>query len=66
MAQEHRGLKHRKTLSNAIKTELWHALHDFSEETRVNKSRLLDEAVEDLLIKHNRQDLIDKYKTETK
>lgn len=65
MAQE-RGLKNRKPLSNAIKKELWLALDELSKATRVNKSKLLDEAVEDLLLKHKQQDLINKYKTETK
>lgn len=61
MGQE-RGLKRRKPLSNAIKIELWMALHDLATETRVNKSRLLDEAIEDLLVKHGREDLIERSK----
>lgn len=64
MAQD-RGLKNRKTLSNAIKIELWYALDDLVKESRISKSKLLDEAVEDLIKKHKRQDLIDKHKKAT-
>lgn len=48
-----RGLKNRRTISNAIKTELYEGLKKLSEETKVPVSRLLDEAIEDLLIKRN-------------
>ena len=48
-----RGLKNRKTLSNAIKTELYQGLKELSEKTKVPMSRLLDEAIEDLLKKRN-------------
>lgn len=61
-----RGLKYRKVLSNAIKTELWYSLDDLSKETRISKSKLLDEAITDLLIKHGRKDLIDNQKTTPK
>lgn len=47
-----RGLKNRTPLSNAVKTELLHALNKLSEETRISKSKLLDEAIEDLIKKH--------------
>lgn len=46
-----RGLKNRTTLSNAVKTELYESLRDLSSETKVPISRLLDEAIEDLLAK---------------
>lgn len=46
-----RGLKTRKTLSNAIKIELYQGLKELSEKTKVPMSRLLDEAIEDLLKK---------------
>ena len=49
---ENRGLKNRKTLSNAIETKLWYGLDDLAKETRINKSKLLDEAVSDLLKKY--------------
>jgi predicted transcriptional regulator len=48
-----RGLKTRTPLSNAIKTELHRALSKLSEETRISKSKLLDEAIADLMIKYN-------------
>lgn len=48
-----RGLKNRKTLSNAIKIELYQGLKELSEKTKVPMSRLLDEAIEDLLKKRN-------------
>lgn len=46
-----RGLKNRTPLSNAVKTELYEALRNLSHETKVPISRLLDEAIEDLLKK---------------
>ena len=46
-----RGLKNRTPLSNAIKTELHDSLRELSKETKVPISRLLDEAIEDLLKK---------------
>lgn len=49
-----RGLKTRRNLSNAIDIKLWNELHILSKESRVPKSRLLDEAVELLLKKHGR------------
>ncbi len=49
---ENRGLKNRKTLSNAIAKELWYDLDQLAKDTRINKSKLLDEAVSDLLKKY--------------
>lgn len=46
-----RGLKNRTPLSNAVKTELYESLRELSNETKVPISRLLDEAIEDLLAK---------------
>lgn len=46
-----RGLKNRTPLSNAVKTELYDSLRILSKETKVPISRLLDEAIEDLLEK---------------
>lgn len=51
---EKRGLKNRKPLSNAVKTELYDDLKKLSEETKVPISRLLDEAIEDLLKKRKK------------
>lgn len=48
---ERRGLKTRKTLSNAVKIELHDSLKQLSEETKIPMSKLLDEAIEDLLKK---------------
>ncbi|MEH6946781.1 ribbon-helix-helix domain-containing protein [Bacillus sp. JJ634] len=46
-----RGLKTRTPLSNAVKTELLVELKQLSAQTKVPISKLLDEAIEDLLIK---------------
>lgn len=48
-----RGLKTRKPISNAIKTELHDGLRELSNKTKVPISKLLDEAIEDLLNKRN-------------
>lgn len=49
--QINRGLKNRKTLSNAVKIELYDQLKRLSNETQIPMSKLLDEAIEDLLKK---------------
>lgn len=57
------NLRHRKTLGNAIKKELWYALDDLAKETEINKSKLLDKAIYHLVAEiHNRPDLIEKHK----
>ncbi|WP_425203583.1 ribbon-helix-helix domain-containing protein [Priestia megaterium] len=48
---EKRGLKSRRPLSNAVKIELYERLKGLSEETKIPMSKLLDEAIEDLLKK---------------
>lgn len=48
-----RGLKNRKPLSNAIRIDLYNGLDELHRKTRIPKSKLLDEAVEDLLKKYN-------------
>lgn len=48
-----RGLKNRKPLSNAIRIELHDSLKKLSTETKIPISKLLDEAIEDLLKKRN-------------
>lgn len=48
---EKRGLKTRSTLSNAVNSELLASLRELSTETKVPISKLLDEAIEDLLKK---------------
>ena len=50
-----RGLKNRKPLSNAISIELYEKLDDLSKTTKINKSRLLDEAILLLLDKYEKK-----------
>lgn len=49
-----RGLKNRKAISTAIDIKLVKALDSLSEETRIPKSKLIDEAIADLLKKHGK------------
>lgn len=49
-----RGLKNRKTLSSTLETNLSEKLDELAKSTRINKSKLLDEAVEDLLKKYEK------------
>lgn len=51
---EKRGLKNRKPLSNAIKIELHDGLKELSNQTKIPISKLLDEAIEDLLKKRSK------------
>ncbi|MER1985267.1 MAG: ribbon-helix-helix domain-containing protein [Solibacillus sp.] len=46
-----RGLTTRKALSNAVRMDLYEELKELSETTKVPMSKLLDEALEDLLAK---------------
>lgn len=48
---ENRGLKTRKALSNAVRIELYEQLKELSDETKIPMSKLLDEAIEDLISK---------------
>lgn len=48
---DNRGLKNRKTISNAVRSDLVDALKDLSDETKIPMSKLLDEALELLLEK---------------
>lgn len=50
---ENRGLKTRKTISNAVRSDLVDKLKQLSEETKVPMSKLLDEAIEDLIVKRD-------------
>lgn len=52
--EKHRGLVNRKSISNAIDKDLFEKLDELAKETRINKSRLLDEAIELLLKKYNK------------
>lgn len=46
-------LKNRTRIGSAIDTELYSKLKQLSESSRIPISKLLDEALEDLLKKHN-------------
>ena len=46
-------LVHREKISNSIERELYSKLKKLSAETRIPISKFLDEAIEDLLIKHS-------------
>lgn len=43
---KNRGLKNRTAISNAIKTELFEALKQYSEDTQIPMSKCLDNAIE--------------------
>ncbi len=45
-------LKNRTRFTSSLKNELVEPFNKLAEETRITKTRLLDEAIEDLLIKH--------------
>ena len=47
-----RRLKTRAPFSSTVKLELLEAFKQLSEDTRIPASKLLDEAIEDLLKKH--------------
>lgn len=49
---ENRGLKNRKTFSNAIDIALFEQFDKLAKQTRIPKSKLLDEAIELLLNKY--------------
>lgn len=48
-------LKNRTRIGSAIDTELYNKLKKLSETTRIPISKLLDEAIENLLSKHNQK-----------
>lgn len=49
-------LKYRTRFTSSIKNELVSEFNNLSKETRIPKSRLLDEAIIDLLKKHGRKE----------
>jgi predicted DNA-binding protein len=51
---ENGGLVNRRLFSTSLEKELYKKLDDLSKETRIPKTRLLDEAIEDLLKKHGK------------
>jgi predicted transcriptional regulator len=52
MKEYMKRLKTRIPISSTIDKEIWERMQKLSEKTRINKSRLLDEAIEDLLKKY--------------
>ncbi|MCD7947227.1 MAG: ribbon-helix-helix domain-containing protein [Oscillospiraceae bacterium] len=53
-------LKNRKRFTSSLKNELIEQFDRLSAQTRIPKSRLLDEAIEDLLVKYGKIDNKDK------
>ena len=51
MEVKNRGLKNRTAIANSVENELWRRLKELHDKTKVPISKLLDEAIEDLLIK---------------
>lgn len=49
-------LKNRKRFTSSLKNELIEPFDKLSEETRIPKTKLLDEAIEDLLKKHKKSE----------
>lgn len=49
---KNRGLKNRVAFSNSIDKKLSKGFDQLKENTRIDKSKLLDEAIYDLLIKY--------------
>jgi hypothetical protein len=50
-----RGLKNRAIFSSTLKLELADKFKGLSEKTRITQSKLLDEAIEDLLAKYEKK-----------
>ena len=51
MIQKNRGLKHRIPFSDVIEKIIWF-IQGYSEKTKIPMSKMLDEAIEDYLKKH--------------
>ena len=49
-------LVNRTRFTSSLKNELMEQLNELAEKTRIPKSRLLDEAIEDLLKKYKKRD----------
>ena len=45
-------LKYRTRFTSSMDNRLWDNFQEFAEQSRIPKSRLIDEAIEDLLRKH--------------
>lgn len=52
LVSEDRGIKTRKPMSTTVDKLLAKQLDDLSRETRIPKSKLIDEAIQDLINKH--------------
>nr|WP_295763051.1 ribbon-helix-helix domain-containing protein [uncultured Intestinibacter sp.] len=50
------ALKNRVRFSSTLDTQLHEDLKKLSEQSRINISKLLDEAIKDLLTKHKQED----------
>lgn len=50
-----RGLKSRKNFASTLENNLFVQFDKLATETRIPKSKLLDEAIEDLINKHTRK-----------
>jgi post-segregation antitoxin (ccd killing protein) len=53
MAATTRSLKNRVPVSSSVDKTIWEELQKLSKSTRINISRLLDEAIQDLLMKYH-------------
>jgi len=60
MDTENKEKQKRKQWSTATDFELYEGLRNLSKTTRIPASRLLDEAIEDLLVKYGKMDKSDK------
>ena len=63
------SLKNRGRINNSIDFSLKEAFNELSNDTRIAQSKLVDEAIYDLLVKHNKDlknakigDLLNEYK----
>ena len=48
-------LKYRTRFTSSLRNELWEKFNTLSQETRLQKTTLMDEAVEDLLMKYHKE-----------
>ncbi|CUH96012.1 hypothetical protein P22_2100 [Propionispora sp. 2/2-37] len=48
-------LRYRTRFTSSLKNELLEQFNELAQETRIPKTRLLDEAIEDLLKKHKKR-----------
>ena len=48
-------LKYRTRFTSSLRNELWEKFNKLSQETRLQKTTLMDEAVEDLLMKYHKE-----------